>query len=296
MRKPSFHSAWLVGDRALSVQGSASGIFPWWSFTKSVLAIAALRLVEAGKLELDTLRPHRPYTLRQLLMHRAGVPNYGKLEAYHRAVADNENAWSRERLLAEARADMLDFEPGTGWAYSNIGYLFVRDAIEDAARLPLGQALSELVFAPLRLDSVRLATRREDLQDAYWPRLRSYDPGWVYHGLLVGSPADAARLLHATFAGHWLGQRYVMALIERQVRLEVGSRAGPWTECAYALGLMTGRMGDVRAIGHSGAGPGSVSAVYHFPDLDLPTTVATFANGEDDGQAELQALTIALRA
>jgi hypothetical protein len=36
---------------------------------------------------------------------------------------------------------------------------------------------------------------------------------------------------------------------------------------------MTGSMGDNgRAIGHSGGGPFSVNAVYHFPDRDIPVT------------------------
>ena len=59
---------------------------------------------------------------------------------------------------------------------------------------------------------------------------------------------------------------------------------------------MTGRMGQAgRAVGHSGAGPGCVNAVYHFPDLARPVTVATFTHGEDDGVAELEAQSIALR-
>ena len=85
-----------------------------------------------GTLELDAPRPHKRYTLRQLLLHRAGVPNYGGLEAYHEAVSRGEDAWPRERLFEAVNAERLDFEPGTRWNYSNVGYLFVRDAIEEA--------------------------------------------------------------------------------------------------------------------------------------------------------------------
>ena len=48
---------------------------PWWSFTKTALAAAALQLVARGQLGLDDRIDGRPYTLRQLLQHRAGVPN-----------------------------------------------------------------------------------------------------------------------------------------------------------------------------------------------------------------------------
>ena len=40
------------------------------------------------------------------------------------------------------------------------------------------------------------------------------------------------------------------------------------------------------AIGHSGVGPGSVGAVYHFPERDPPCTIAAFAQGEDEGVTE----------
>jgi len=49
------------------------------------IAAGALALVRDGQLALDEPLPDRPYTLRQLLQHRAGVADYGKLSAYHDA-------------------------------------------------------------------------------------------------------------------------------------------------------------------------------------------------------------------
>ena len=68
----------------------------------------------------------------------------------------------------------------------------------------------------------------------------------------------------------------------------------PWTSHGYALGLMSGEMDGVgRAIGHSGGGPSCVNAVYHFPDLAPPVTVAAFTDGSDEGVAEEVAARIA---
>jgi hypothetical protein len=63
-------------------------------------------------------------------------------------VARNETPWSRDYLLKAVGVDQLEFPPGTGWAYSNIGYMFVREAIEEATALPLSEALRELVLDP----------------------------------------------------------------------------------------------------------------------------------------------------
>ncbi|MBN9022462.1 MAG: beta-lactamase family protein [Rhizobiales bacterium] len=267
---------------------------PWWSFTKTVLAIAALRLVEDGRLELDGKRPGKPYTLRQLLQHQAGVPNYGGLEAYHRAIARRETPWSREELLERVSGDALVFEPGTGWQYSNVGYMFVREAIEEATDTTLGEALRMLVFEPIGLTDARLATTVDDFADVYWDELKGYDPGWVFHGCLIGAAPAAARLLHTLFSGALLRRPTLEQML---IRHDLGGPVPgrPWTRWGYSLGLMSGEMGPAgRAIGHSGGGPFGVNAVYHFPDLPTPTTVAAFVAGTSEGLAEREALLTAL--
>jgi D-alanyl-D-alanine carboxypeptidase len=292
----AFHSGWIIDDEAATGSGAVHEIFPWWSFTKTVIAVAALRLVEVGKLQLDAPRPGKRYSLRQLLLHRAGVPNYGRLQDYHWAVARGEDAWPRERLLEAVNAEVLDFEPGEQWNYSNVGYLFVRDAIEEAAGVPLAEALQECVLRPLRLESVRLATTRADFEAIFWTELRDYDPRWVYHGCLIGTPLDAARLLHELFRGKLLRPSSVAAIFERSTILDEAIPGRPWKSMSYASGLMSGTMAEAgRAWGHSGGGPHSANAVYHFPDLGRPVTVATFTNEEAAGPAEFEALKLAMR-
>lgn len=295
MQEKAFHSAWIRDDGATGCAGSASGLFPWWSFTKTVLAICALRLVEEGRLDLDAFRPGKTYTLRHLLQHRAGVPNYGSLKAYHEDVARTETPWSREQLLEMVDADRLIFPPGTGWAYSNTGYMFVREAIEEATGQSLAVALRELVLEPLQALSARLATTPSDFQDVYWPAVRTYDPRWVYHGCLIGRSTDAARLLHALFHGQILKSATLRTMVEAH---DLGGAlpGRPWTACGYGLGLMSGRIGDAgRAIGHSGGGPGCVNAIYHFPDAAPPITVAVFTDGTDEGSPECEAASTVVR-
>jgi len=290
----TFHAAWLTADGRVHTDGAAAALFPWWSFTKTALASCALRLVEEGLLALDAPRPGKPFTLRQLLQHRAGVPNYGSLRSYHEAVAREDAPWPRDKLLQAVRAERLDFAPGTGWTYSNVGYLFVRDAIEEATRLEAGDALQKYVLGPLDLSSVRWAVSGSDFIDIHWRAGRRYHPGWVYHGCLTGTATDAATLLHAVLHGDILTEQSRTAMLSAHP-LGGAIPGRPWSECGYGLGVMTGRMGDAgRAIGHSGAGPFSVNAVYHFPDRPAPITLAVFTNGTDEGRAENESYRIAL--
>jgi D-alanyl-D-alanine carboxypeptidase len=267
---------------------------PWWSFTKTALATAALQLVARGQCCLDEWIEARPYTLRQLLQHRAGVPNYGDLASYHEAVRRGEKPWTVGQLLERVIADRLDFAPGSGWRYSNVGYLFVRQIIERVTGRGIGSALRYLVFDALGLESVTLTTSAQDLADTAWGNRAGYDPGWVYHGLLVGTPGDAARFLHNLMSGDVLPPEL---LTEMTTCHPIGERSlpsRPWETTGYGLGLMIGRMASAGiAMGHSGAGPGSVSAVYHFHDRSSPCTVAAFARGDEEGTTEYEVARLA---
>ena len=258
---------------------------PWWSFTKTVIAAAALALVRDGLLVLDAPLAGEPYTLRQLLQHRAGLADYGGLATYHDAVACRADAWPASELLARADAEQLIYRPGEGWVYSNIGYLLVRRLIEATAGEDLGSTLARLVLGPLGVEGVRLAERREDLAAVAMGETCDYDPRWVYHGLLVGPLPSAALLLDRLMTGGLLPPDLLSAMLERYS--VGGSIAGrPWLTPTYGLGLMIGGVEDgMTVVGHTGGGPGSVVAVYHRSDAQ-PSTAAAFSPGDDQGDVE----------
>ena len=267
---------------------------PWWSFSKTVLAAAALHLVAQGHLPLDRPLSGREYTLRHLLQHRAGLPDYGGWQAYHQAVADGEPPWPVAEVRRRMDADSSHYPPGSGWRYSNIGYLEVRQVIEAVTGSSLAQALQQLVFAPLGLteDGVGLARVPADLADTAWGNAQAYHPGWVYHGLVVGPAAAAASLLAQLMGGALLPSALLAAMCERY------PLPGPvrgWQQPGYGLGLMIDAASTAgSAYGHTGQGPGSSAAVYHFPDRDPPRTVAVFAAVADEGRVEEMARRLAV--
>lgn len=261
-------------------------LFPYWSFTKTVIAICVLQVMEQGKLDLDDKFSDWPFTWRQLLNHTSGLPDYGALPAYQQAVAEYETPWDRERLLAQTLSKGVRFGPGEGWAYSNVGYMFLREGLEAVAGLPFDTLVQQRITVPLNLKSVTLANSRQHFSKLHWSSARHYHPGWVYHGCLIGTAADAATLLHGLFAGQLLS-RNSLAQMMTVKQLGGGLVGRPWSEHGYGLGLMAGRLGAAgRAFGHSGAGPFCVNAVYHLPDLPSPETRASFTTGTDEGVAE----------
>ena len=283
MIAPRILTATVEGGRLAAHEPEAPPV-PWWSLTKAALAAAALALVDRSRLALDDPLDAGRFSLRQLLQHTAGVPEYGGLAAYHEAVRRGETPWSVDELLRRVEADRLVFPPGQGWAYSNVGYLRVRRLIEATMDTTLDEALRTLVFEPLGVPGIRIAHEPGDLDGTAWGNRARYHPGWVYHGLAVGTAADAALFVHRLLAGPFLSPPLAEAM--RQPYPLGGPIEGrPWRTAGYGLGLMV----DVDsprglAMGHSGQGPGSVSAAYHFPGL--ARTVSAFAAVEDQGVVE----------
>ncbi len=259
-----------------------------------MLASAALVLVAQGRIHLDAPVQGEPFTLRQLLGHRAGLRCYGGLRAYHDAVAAGEQPWDVKEMLRQVDAGTLAYEPGHGWEYSNVGYLMVRDLIETAADMTLGSALDWLAFAPLGISGVAVAREPADLDATAWGNTRRYHPGWVYHGLLVGPPGAAALFLHRLLAGHLLPPDLLEAMLDAY---PVGGAVlgRPWTAAGYGLGLMIGQgKPPGEYVGHTGGGPGSTSAIYQFAGAPpgARRTAASFALVDDPAVVEARALAV----
>lgn len=263
-------------------------IVPWWSFTKTVLSAAALSLVRDGLVRLDAVVPDGPFTLRQLLRHEAGLADYGELAEYHAAVARGEAPWAVDEMLERLDATRLRYVPGVSWGYSNVGYMYVARLIERVTGLTLEEALMQQALAPLGLSGVRVAKARTDLTGVCLGAASTYDPGWVYHGLLVGPLSGAALFLDRLLAGHLLPD---VLLQEMQTARALGGPipGRPWTSPGYALGLMQGAVDTgVTLCGHTGVGPGSVVAVYRCAYGANTASCAVFREGSGEGFAEAE--------
>jgi len=286
----SAHAFAVAKDGAIVAERDAGVVVPWWSFTKSVIAAAALTLVRDDKLDLDAPMGAKPFTLRQLLQHRAGVGEYGALTEYHCAVANRLAPWPVAELLSRVDAERLRFEPGTGWLYSNVGYLFVRQCIEETVGAPLNRVLRERVLEPLGIKEAFIAETPADIARVAMCGAVGYHPGWVYHGLLVGPLREASLLLDRLLGGALLPSHLLSQMLNGyRLRMLVPER--PWQEPAYGLGLMCGKIPvDAFIAGHGGGGPGSVISVYRLYDRQPIRTAAAFLPGDDAGAVERAAI------
>src|SRR5690242_8926287 len=122
------------------------------SIAKSISAVAAMTLVEAGHLDLDAPVqqyckefPTKPWpiTTRELLSHTSGIRHYRGAET------ENTNHYARMTDgFAIFANDSLLFEPGTHFSYTTYGYTVVGCVIEGASGRPYYDYVHEHVLIP----------------------------------------------------------------------------------------------------------------------------------------------------
>ncbi len=279
-----------------------------YSVSKIALAFWVLALCESGRLSLsDRLARWAPdlpgaadITLRHLLGHTAGIRDYGGLEGYHRAVRkDPGSPWSADRFLGPTRREGLLFAPGSGWSYSNPGYLLVRRIAEEASGESFAQAVHARIAQPLGLERTRVVTAIADLADLA-PAVSAavggrdvpgcYHPGWVSHGVMASTARETARFVHSVLGGELLAPSSLEAMTELvPVPLDRVAEDRPLAgRPGYGLGVMGSPSSPVGVVwGHNGGGPGYTASVFHAPRHPRgATTVAVTCAVEQEAVAE----------
>lgn len=155
-----FEKAYGWADREAKVANTLDTRFRIGSMNKMFTAIAALQLVEQGKLSLDAplgdyLRPYpnanvaSKVRIRHLLTHTGGTgdifgPEFNSKRLELRTFDD---------YLRLYGARDLAFEPGTKWAYSNYGFLLLGAVIEKVTGRGYYEHVKETVFRPAGMTS-----------------------------------------------------------------------------------------------------------------------------------------------
>lgn len=244
------------------------------SVTKTFVATVVLQLVGEGRLRIDEpVAQHLPgvlangdrITVRQLLNHTSGLPDYTQAPELLTGIVQNRIWQPRELVALAARYPQL-FAPGSAFSYSNTNYIVAGLLIEAVTGHPLARELDRRIFTPLRLDHTSFPAGTAHLTGYYahgyvspeavpttdGPRLdvTGYNPSHAWAaGAIVSNAPDLATFYAALMSG-----RLLTPALLRQMKTTVPEDpSDPKTTFRYGLGLT--RVNDSCGVnwGHDGA-------------------------------------------
>ena len=274
-------------NREWSVPNDGDTKFRLGSVTKQFTAVAIMLLNERGLVDLDapvkTYLPDAPaawdgVTVRHLLTHTAGVPNFTDFDDYG---ASKTLPATIDSLIGRFRDRPLDFQPGEGWSYSNSGYILLTAIVEKASGKSYAEFVAETLFQPLGM-----ADSGYDSHAAVLPRRASgYAPtarGIVNADYIDMSIPQGAGALYSTtrdllkweqglFGGRLLTPAS-LALLTTPVRNQ------------YAFGLAVTQAGGNTTIAHSGGIEGFNTHMAWDPDRRMTVIVLGNLNGPGSDQ------------
>lgn len=153
-------------DRERGIAMSDLSLIRWASISKPVTAIAAMQLVEQGRLDLD--RDVRDYvaefpdkqqiiTSRHLLCHQGGVVHYTNGPVIRtRRTYDSPNPFEDVVLALDAFKDSpLVCEPGEKYSYTTHGYMLLAAVVERAGDAPFIEQVRARITEPMSLATVQ---------------------------------------------------------------------------------------------------------------------------------------------
>jgi D-alanyl-D-alanine carboxypeptidase len=255
-----------VRAQGAPVAARANDRFRAGSITKSLLATVVLQLADEGSVDLDApLARHLPgvlpyahdVTVRQLLQHTGGVPDFVDDELLLSLLEQPDLQWSPQQLASDvAQLPRLQEQVGR-FSYSNSNYLLLGLLVEHLTGDALDRVMSDRILRPAGMHHTSFPDDRRirgSHLHGYVPvgpdtqlDVTSTDPSWAWaSGDIITTTADLARFYAKLLSGALLSRQSLAAM-----QSTIPTQANPFEHYGLGLKKWDSPCGD--AWGHTGS-------------------------------------------
>ena len=280
------------------------------SSTKTFTAVVIMQLVQEGKISLD--EPIETYlpgllrgegidaskiTVRQLLQHTSGLPEYTDQTGHEDPVANRNNYYSPRDLLDFALKKPADFAPGSQWKYSNTNYVILSLLAERVTHRPLAEQITKRIIEPLGLAHTYYPNPGEEDIRGTHPQgyernsqgqledITRMDPSVATGaGAIISTPSELNKFFQAVLDGTLLSQDSVA-----EMKKTVDAGQSETGVDHYGLGIISTSLScGGTAWGHAGSIPGYTTFNGVGPDgtaVTVTVTALTTAIADDPSSA-----------
>jgi D-alanyl-D-alanine carboxypeptidase len=267
------------------------------SVSKSYMAVEILQLKEQGKIDLDApmtkylpskysryIKNANSVTIRMLLNHTSGVPEYNEAPAFvSRVILHPLQNFSSEDCLKGINGMDFQFAPGSKYKYTNTNYLLL-SLIADAITGDHAAYIKKNIFKRLGLNNSYYSKdlnylKGLPLPQSYWD---VFNNGIAVNTTpfqqmtvacskgddgIVCTTTDAVKYLKGLMEGKLLNETSMKDLMEF-VKDEKGNKR-------YSMGMIYFDLGGLPAYGHGGGGIGAGCGLLYIPSHKVYVFMAT---------------------
>ncbi|MEE1944212.1 serine hydrolase domain-containing protein [Pedobacter sp. KR3-3] len=301
-----------LANRQFNVPISSSTRFPVASITKLYAAILVLKLQEQGKLHIDSpifnYTPHllpknnKKITIRQLLVHTAGLPN--------ERIADYTTQLNAKNFIQKRIADTLLSTPGITYRYNNVNFILLTAIMEQVSGKKWADLLADVIIKPLKLQQTGVVKRDSVIKNLAYgyhnysfgnekvkDPLENDDPlfleNYAAAGAIFTTPIELLKLNQALATGKILNPASLALLYEPNLKTGKGINTEEVTPGGY---LKTLSIGDkkIKAIERNGNIMGYNATYLQLPESKQVLIVFCNTDANDLSKIALEILAIAL--
>ncbi|QYO64105.1 serine hydrolase [Leptolyngbya sp. 7M] len=211
-------------------------------------------------------------TLRQLLNHTSGIPDY--LPILLGAGVNLFREWQPQELIQLIGGQAADFAPGTDWSYSNTNYILLGLIIEQVTGNSIATEIRSRILDPLGMQQTYFATAESGPNpvSGYWDvnndgqfdDVSNLSLSWAWSaGALVSNTKDLTRFAQALFGGELLQPNTLEQMLTFAEPIRSNSFSG------YGLGIACLKTSEGTFYGHTGLTLGFRSSLWYQPETQL---------------------------
>lgn len=260
-------------------------IFQIASVSKFITSIAVLKLVENGKLTLNTkvsdVLPSYPFKedadkieIKHLLQHTSGIREYG-------FIADSLLAGIRDTIDSKVLFNLYnhlptEFEAGSNFSYSNSGFLLVSLIVEEVTGKSYRDIIQDEVCEPLGLtvlDTWKNNSQKENislefvLEDSTFIKSKFNEIKWLLgDGGLSANSIELAQIPYLVFSESFLSKSLIDEILQSP-HLKNGAISD------YGLGLRKGELFKEPVWAHTGGGSTSTNVLTYYPESEISIAI-----------------------
>ena len=308
--KFSYKQAVGLADKAQQQNMQPDATLRLGSITKTYIAALTLIAEQKGLLSqgdkisqylsqevLQKLPPVQP-TIRQLLNHSSGIPDYYDL-GFYLFDWDRQQPITPQLVIDSIAGESATMQPGESFSYSNSNYHLLALILEKVFQQPLTAILSQELLQPQALHATYYdkANPPDDTIHGYgalmmpwngplFPWVDTYD--WRENsgpdGGMFASAADVNQWLRTLYSSNGKLKHLGKQMTDSPLQESKRKQQGLGTE------ILLSKNGQ-QIIGHTGAIDGYLSAAFYIPDLD--TSLVLHVNYSDaDGFSQTLGLVL----